>query len=115
LFICEAEYIAAVYAAQQISWLREILEEIELSDIIKPPPISMVIDNQGAIALAKLENPNRRTRYINIRYHYFRDYVKNGIIQTHYTPTSEMLADNFTKALDRLKFSIFTASIGMHG
>jgi hypothetical protein len=80
LFTCEAEYIAAAYAAQQVSWLREILEEIEPSDTIRPPPISMTINNQGAIALAKLKDPNRRTRYINIRYHYIRDYVKNEII-----------------------------------
>jgi hypothetical protein len=80
LSTCETEYIAAAYAAQQISWLRKILEKIESSDIIRPPLISMAIDNQGAIALAKLENPNRRTRHINIRYHYIRDYIKNKII-----------------------------------
>jgi hypothetical protein len=80
LSTCEAEYIAAAYAAQQANWLREILEKIEPSDITKPPPISIAIDNQGAIALAKLEDPNRRTKHINIRYYYIRDYIKNEII-----------------------------------
>jgi hypothetical protein len=43
--ICETEYIAAVYAAQQVSWLREILEEIKFSDITRSPPISIIINN----------------------------------------------------------------------
>jgi hypothetical protein len=73
----------------------------------------MAIDNQGAIALVILESQNRRTRHINVRYHYIRDCVKSGTIAPHYTPISDMLADGFTKALDRLKFATFVSSIGM--
>jgi hypothetical protein len=73
----------------------------------------MAMDNQGAIALAILRSQNRRTRYINVRYHYIRECIKSGIIAPHYTPISEMLADRFTKALDRLKFATFVSSIGM--
>ena len=73
----------------------------------------MAMDNQGAIALAILRSQNRRTRHINVRYHYIRDCVESGIIAPHYTPTSDMLADGFTKALDRQKFSTFVSSIGM--
>jgi hypothetical protein len=73
----------------------------------------MAMDNQEAIALAILGSQNRRTRYINVRYHYIRDSVKSGTIAPHYTPISDMLADGFTKALDRLKFATFVSSIGM--
>jgi hypothetical protein len=73
----------------------------------------MAIDNQEAIALVILKSQNRRTRHINVRYHYIRDSIKSGTIMPHYTPTSEMLADGFTKALDRLKFATFVSSIGM--
>jgi hypothetical protein len=44
-FDIDSYNIAAAYAAQQISWLREILEEIESSDIIRSPPILIIIDN----------------------------------------------------------------------
>jgi hypothetical protein len=57
---------------------------------------------------------NRRTKYINIRYYYFREYIKQNIINSHYVFTSEMLINNFIKTLDRLKFATFTTSIGMH-
>jgi hypothetical protein len=73
----------------------------------------MAINNQGAIALAILGSQNRRTRHINVRYHFIRDFIESGIITPHYTPTSDMLADGFTKALDRLKFVTFVSSIGI--
>jgi hypothetical protein len=73
----------------------------------------MAIDNQGAIALATLGSQNRRTRHINVRYHFIRDSIESGTITPHYTPTSDMLADGFTKALDRLKFATFVSSIGI--
>jgi hypothetical protein len=80
-----------------------------------PPPISMAVDNQGTIAIIKMGTSNRRTKYINIRYHYFRECIKQGIINPYYIPTSEILADGFTKTLGRLKFTTFTTSIGMQG
>ena len=63
----------------------------------------------------EINNPNRRMKYINIKYYYFREYVKTDIVDPHYVPTNEMLADGLTKALNRLKFNTFAASIGMHG
>jgi hypothetical protein len=57
--------------------------------------------------------PNRRTKYINIRYYHFREYIKQNIVDPYYVPTSEILTDEFTKALDRLKFTTFATSIGM--
>ena len=59
--------------------------------------------------------PNNRTRHINIRYHHFRECAEEGIVDPHYVPIDEILADGFTKALNRLKFNTFAASIGMHG
>jgi hypothetical protein len=73
----------------------------------------MAMDNQGAITLITLKSQNRRTKHINVRYHYIRKCIESGIITPHYTPTSEILADGFTKALDRLKFATFVSSIGM--
>jgi hypothetical protein len=124
LSTCEAEYVAASDAAREATWLRNLLVEIDLpgvpvtslSQSHEPnyiPPIPMAMDNQGAIALVTLGSQNRRTRHINVRYHYIRDYIESGTIASHYTSTSEMLADGFTKALDRLKFVTFVSFIGM--
>jgi hypothetical protein len=124
LSTCEVEYVAASNAARETIWLRNLLAEIDpsgapatsLPQSHEPNyllSIPMAMDNQGAIALATLGSQNRRTRHINVRYHYIRDCIESGTIAPHYTPTSDMLADGFTKALDRLKFATFVSSIGM--
>ena len=113
----ETGSIAASDAAREATWLRYLLEELEpATSKYEPdnsPPIPMAVDNQGAIALAKLGSHNRRTRHINVRYHYIRQCVEQGIIAPQYTPTAEMLADGLTKALDRQKFATFVSSIGI--
>src|SRR6266536_6358766 len=59
------------------------------------------------------ETPYRRTKH---RYQFhFCEYTEQGIVAPQYTPTNEMLAVGFTKALDCLKFASFTASIGLYG
>jgi hypothetical protein len=73
----------------------------------------MAMDNQGAIVLVILKSQNRRIKHINVRYHYIRDCIKSGTITPHYTPISDILADRFTKALNRLKFVTFVSFIGM--
>jgi hypothetical protein len=78
-----------------------------------PPLIPMTVDNQGAIAITKIDVSSCRTRYINIRYHHFRECIEQDIVDSYYIFTSEMLADGFTKALDRLKFTTFATFIGM--
>ena len=124
LSTCEAEYIAASVVSREAIWLRNLLAEIDPSNAFvtslpqshKPNYIflmPMAMNNQRAIALATLKSQNRRTRHINVRYHYIRECIKSGTITPHYTPTSEMLANRFTKALDRLKFATFVSSIGM--
>jgi hypothetical protein len=124
LSTCEAEYVAISDASREAIWLRNLLAEIDLFSapvISLPqsyepnyiPPMPMTMDNQEAIALVTLESQNRRTRHINVRYHYIRECIESGTIAPHYTPISEMLADGFTKALDRLKFVTFVSSIGM--
>jgi hypothetical protein len=123
LSTCEAKYITISDVTRETIWLRNLLAKINPPDALVTSlpqnepnylfPIPMAIDNQGAIALAILGSQNRRTRHINVRYHFIRDSIKSGTITPHYTPTSDILADGFTKALDRLKFATFVSSIGI--
>jgi hypothetical protein len=87
------------------------MDKVEFIISAISPPIPMTVDNQGAIAIIKMDALNRRTKYINIRYYHFREYIEQNIINPYYVPTSEILANGFTKALDRLKFTTFATSI----
>jgi hypothetical protein len=84
-----------------IIWLRNLINEIEFTISVMPSLIPMAVDNQGAIAIIKMDVSNRRTKHINIRYYHFRECIKQDIIDSYYIPTSEILADGFIKALGR--------------
>ena len=116
---CEAEYISMSDTTKESVWLtklvKDILKDINLPQLnpIVESPITINSDNQGAIALAKNESINRRNKHIDIAYHYVRDAVKRNAVYLQYLPTTEMLADIFTKALPRVSFERLVYAIGL--
>ena len=114
-------------ATKEATWLRYILSEIDPPNAtttslpaVRTDPnitsvISFAVDNQNAIAIIKAAGLNRRTRHINIRYHYFKEGCQRGIVKTRYTPTDHITADDFTKALKNFKFAEFINLIGLCG
>ena len=50
-------------------------------------------DNQAAIQLTENEAVTQRSRHINVKYHWLRDLVRDGLIVVEYCPTSHMVAD----------------------
>ena len=101
----EAEYIALSTATRELLPMRELL--VEISTILKLEEVKPTIrctlfeDNVGAETLARTPNINPRTKHIAIKYHHFRDAVKNKILFIHRVETENQLADIFTKAVPR--------------
>ena len=56
-------------------------------------------DNRGALELAKMPKLRPRTKHIALKYHHFREHVRNGKVRIHAIDTREQLADIFMKAL----------------
>ena len=69
--------------------------------------IKLHADNQGAIALSKNAVHHKRTKHIDIRYHFIRYEVENKIVYLIYVPSSENVADMFTKHLSLPKIAEF--------
>ena len=57
----------------------------------------MFLDSQSAIHLCKNPIYHERTKHIDIRYHFVRDLVANGIVKIQKIPTEDNLADMGTK------------------
>jgi hypothetical protein len=97
----EAEYVAMSAAAQEAKWLATFLGELGFPQ----GPITLYVDNQSAKAIA--ENPihHARTKHIDVRYHFIRDLISNGVISLQWCPTESMTADTFTKALGKEAFT----------
>eukprot|EP00899_Mesostigma_viride_P020074 jgi/Mesvir1/28068/Mv26200-RA.1 len=98
---CEAEYIAASSVTQLVLPLRRLL-----GDLGAPVegPTTVLCDNTGAVALAKDPVHPKRTKHIDVRYHFIREQVEGGSICMRHCPGKDNLADIFTKALGRARF-----------
>jgi Reverse transcriptase (RNA-dependent DNA polymerase)/gag-polypeptide of LTR copia-type/GAG-pre-integrase domain len=106
----EAEYIAQTHAAKEAIWLHTFINEIRGGE---KGPLTIMGDNQGAIALAKDNKFHSRTKHIDLRYHFIREAVDEGRIAMKYVPTSDNVADIFTKALAKPKFKEFVELLGL--
>nr|GFC69496.1 hypothetical protein [Tanacetum cinerariifolium] len=63
--------------------------------------IPMYRDNKSAIALCCNNVQHSRSKHIDIRYHFIKEQVKNGVIELYFVNTEYQLADLFTKALGK--------------
>ena len=100
----ESEYMAEYAALQELVWLRGVFKELGLL-VAKPTPFFM--DSKSAKDLS--ENPvyHKRSKHIDIKYHWIREHV-NGKFPTAkliHVSTDDMAADIFTKALSTKIFS----------
>ena len=66
--------------------------------------IEVKTDAQGALDLATNARFSQKTKYIDIRYHFIRDYINTKEIDLKHIPTAEMIADILTKPLPRPAF-----------
>jgi hypothetical protein len=98
----EAEYMAAAHGTRHILWLRNLLDELGTN--AKSSPTQFLMDNKGAIDLTKESRHHQRTKHIDVAHHFIRERVEDNTVKVTYCPTSEMLADGFTKPLPRAKF-----------
>lgn len=94
----EAEYIGYNMAAREAVWLRSLLNSFYYAQPTLTPTV-ILADNQGAIALTKNPKFHKRTKHVDVCWHWIREKVKMGQIHAEYIPTNEMGADVLTKPL----------------
>ena len=62
-------------------------------------PIVCKCDNLGAIFLSSNNCSTTRTKHVDIRYHYFREYVEQGVLKIVFVKSEENDSDIMTKNL----------------
>ena len=97
----EAEYIALCLAAQEQNWLREIVQFLGHE---QTEPTVVYEDNDAARLIAENDLSVKRSKSIDIRYHYVRERVADGQIRIERIDTKDQPADLLTKNLPRDKF-----------
>jgi hypothetical protein len=90
----EAEFISLSEGAKEIKFIVQVLMtmgiEVEL-------PVIVRVDNVGAIFMAENVTTTGRTKHVDIRYHYVREFVEDGFVKIIFVRTAENYADQFTK------------------
>jgi hypothetical protein len=75
--------------------------------------VPLQCDNTSAIIIAENLVLHSKTKHIEVRYHFLRDYVEKGKIALIHVPTHDQLADNFTKPLDQATFTRLRGELGV--
>ncbi|GJT47490.1 retrovirus-related pol polyprotein from transposon TNT 1-94 [Tanacetum coccineum] len=75
--------------------------------------ISMYCDNKSAIALCCNNVQHSRSKHIDIRFHFIKEHVENGVIELYFVNTEYQLADIFTKPLCRERIEFLINKLGM--
>jgi len=100
----KAEYMAMTHSGNEVVFLNHLFGDlaIPISNLIP-----LLVDNQSVITL--MENPifHMHSKHIEVHHHWMCEKVGDGTIQLEYIPTTDQVADIFTKPLNVEKFQKF--------
>ncbi|GJV18595.1 retrovirus-related pol polyprotein from transposon TNT 1-94 [Tanacetum coccineum] len=105
----EAKYIALSGCCAQILWMRSQLTDYGFQF----NKIPLYCDNKSVIALCCNNVQHLRAKHIDVRYHFIKEQVENGIVELYFVRTEYQLADIFTKPLPRDRFNLLIEKLGM--
>lgn len=107
----EAEFVALSEACQEAFWLKRLVTGM---DCAIDQPITVYEDNQSCLRLIKEEKLSNRTKHIDTRRNFVKDYIDKGIVACEYCPTESMVADILTEPLPAPKHRELTKECGLH-
>ena len=90
----EAEYVAVSEVCTEIIFIKQVLEFLGITIDF---PITVNCDNVGAIFLAYNAKTSQRTKHVDIRAHYVRNYVEDGIVKIIFVKSELNESDIYTK------------------
>nr|GEY54626.1 putative RNA-directed DNA polymerase [Tanacetum cinerariifolium] len=103
------EYIALSRCCAQILWMRSQLTDYGFTF----NKIPLYCDNKSAIALCCNNIQHSRAKHIDVRYHFIKKQVENGIVELYIVRKEYQLAKIFTKSLPRERFNFLIGKLGM--
>ena len=106
---CEAEYVAITEATKEMIWLQTFLGELDQDH----EGSVLYSDSQSVIQLAMNPVYHARTKHIQLRYHFIRSTLEDGILVLEKIVGSQNPTDMFTKSVPYEKLRLCSTSVGL--
>ena len=94
------EYMALHWCMRHVMWLRALLIEMGLTDVVREPTIIRG-DNTAANTLCEEDIVTTGNQFITTPYHYNKEVIADGHAVVEYIQTDHNIADLFTKAVKK--------------
>ena len=105
----KAEYMALSDCSRQAVWIQALLRELGY----KIPIVPICGNNQGSIFIGSNLVQERRSKHIDIHYHYVQQLIEEKKIELFFVKGAENPSDLFTKNLGATKFLKFREQLGL--
>jgi len=92
----EAEWVALSEAIKEVIFLINLLGSMRINVQL---PVIVRVDNVGAIFMSENLTTTSRTKHIDIRSKYVREYVEDGVIKIIFVKSEDNDSDLLTKNL----------------
>ena len=107
---CYAEYIALHEASNEVIFLRQLLEGL---NIPIPDATPLYCDNDSARLLTEDQRWHKKVRHFRVKYHSTRDLIDSNELRVVPVRTHDNTSDIFTKPLPRPQFERFRFYLGV--
>ena len=112
----EADYMALCAASKEAVWLNKLVQSVAsrgLRTAISGGPINIKVDNSGCIDFSKNPVEHKRTKHIDIRYHFVREAITTDKETLEHCATDDMMADPMTKELGKTNHDKHVEAMGL--
>ena len=104
----EAEYIALSEVVKEIKFIIQLMSTMNMN---VETPITIYVDNVGAIWLSKNRSTSERTKHVHIRTTFVKEYQEEGKILINFVKSEENDADINTKNTPNTRFKTHQAKM----
>ena len=97
----ETEYMALSEVVKELKFIVQLLQTMNITVEL---PITVYVDNVGAIWISNNKNTGDRTKHIDIRTAFVKEYQEDGKIIIKFVKSEDNEADIFNKIISSIIF-----------